>query len=217
MTGDSTELIVLGTTKVGESGIVVHTLSREYGRRGFLVRSGKKAGMALFLPMNVLEADVVETPKSDLWTIRNISLKEGLTSVRENLYKNTMTLFLAEVLFRTLREGMAEDGLYEWCIGSILALNAMESDFSNFPVRWLMELAGAMGFRPSFDDIAPFAKENLKEMKLLLNADFSESMLIPLNGATRNALCEELLQYLSYHTEYPVQVKSLSVLRELYK
>ncbi len=217
MTGDSTELIVLGTTKVGESGIVVHTLSREYGRRGFLVRSGKKAGMALFLPMNVLEADVVETPKSDLWTIRNISLKEGLTSVRENLYKNTMTLFLAEVLFRTLREGMAEDGLYEWCIGSLLALNAMESDFSNFPVRWLMELAGAMGFRPSFDDIAPFAKENLKEMKLLLNADFSESMLIPLNGATRNALCEELLQYLSYHTEYPVQIKSLSVLRELYK
>lgn len=217
MTGDSTELIVLGTTKVGESGIVVHTLSREYGRRGFMVRSGKKAGMALFLPMNVLEADVVENPKSDLWTIRNISLKEGLTSVRENLYKNTMTLFLAEVLFRTLREGMAEDGLYEWCIGSLLALNAMESDFSNFPVRWLMELAGAMGFRPGFDDIAPFAKENLKEMKLLLNADFSESMLIPLNGATRNALCEELLQYLSYHTEYPVQVKSLSVLRELYK
>ncbi len=217
MTGDSTELIVLGTTKVGERGIVVHTLSREYGRRGFLVRSGKKAGMALFLPMNVLEADVVETPKSDLWTIRNISLKEGLTSVRKNLYKNTMTLFLAEVLFRTLREGMAEDGLYEWCIGSLLALNAMESDFSNFPVRWLMELAGAMGFRPSFDDIAPFAKENLKEMKLLLNADFSESMLIPLNGATRNALCEELLQYLSYHTEYPVQIKSLSVLRELYK
>ena len=217
MTGDSTELIVLGTTKVGEIGIVVHTLSREYGRRGFMVRSGKKAGMALFLPMNVLEADVVENPKSELWTIRNISLKEGLTSVRENLYKNTMTLFLAEVLFRTLREGMAEDGLYDWCIGSLLALNAMESDFSNFPVRWLMELAGAMGFRPSFDDIAPFAKENLKEMKLLLNADFSESMLIPLNGATRNALCEELLQYLSYHTEYPVQIKSLSVLRELYK
>ena len=217
MTGDSTELIVLGTTKVGESAVVVHTLSREYGRRGFLVRSGKKAGMALFLPMNVLEAEVVENPKSDLWTIRNIGLKEGLTSVRGNLYKNTMTLFLAEVLFRTLREGMAEDGLYEWCIGSLLALNALESDFSNFPVRWLMELAGAMGFRPSFDDIAPFAKENLKEMKLLLNADFSESMLIPLNGATRNALCEELLQYLSYHTEYPVQVKSLSVLRELYK
>lgn len=217
MTGDSTELIVLGTTKVGESAVVVHTLSREYGRRGFLVRSGKKAGMTLFLPMNVLEAEVVENPKSELWAIRNIGLKEGLPSVRGNLYKNTMTLFLAEVLFRTLREGMAEDGLYEWCIGSLLALNALESDFSNFPVRWLMELAGAMGFRPSFDDIAPFAKENLKEMKLLLNADFSESMLIPLNGATRNALCEELLQYLSYHTEYPVQVKSLSVLRELYK
>ena len=64
MTGDSIELIVLATTPVGENAIVVHTLSREYGRRGFLLRPGKKAGMALFLPLNILEADVVESPSS---------------------------------------------------------------------------------------------------------------------------------------------------------
>ena len=40
----NTELIVLHTTKFGENSVVLHTLSREYGRRGFLVRGiGKKA------------------------------------------------------------------------------------------------------------------------------------------------------------------------------
>ena len=77
MTGDSIELIVLATTPVGENAVVVHTLSREYGRRGFMLRPGKKAGMALFLPLNILEADVVENPKSQLWSLRNILLKDG--------------------------------------------------------------------------------------------------------------------------------------------
>ncbi len=217
MTGDAVEFIVLTTTKVGENALVVHTLSREWGRRGFLVRSAKKTGTTLFLPLNILEADVVESSKSELWTLRNITLKDALEGIRGNLKKNTMTLFLSEVLFRTVRDGANEDGLYEWCVGSILTLNALEADFANFPVRFLLELAGALGFRPTFDDIAPFAGEHLNQMKALTAASFSESLLLPLSGAVRNALCEELLQYLSYHTEANIQVKSLAVLRELYR
>ncbi len=217
MTGDAVEFIVLTTTKVGENALVVHTLSREWGRRGFLVRSAKKTGTTLFLPLNILEADVVENSKSELWSLKNITLKDALEGIRGNLKKNTMTLFLSEVLFRTVRDGANEDGLYDWCVGSILTLNALEADFANFPVRFLLELAGALGFRPTFDDIAPFAGEHLSQMKALTTAGFSESLLLPLSGAVRNALCEELLQYLSYHTDANIQVKSLSVLRELYR
>ena len=54
---ENIEAIVLGHTKFGESSVVVHTLSEEYGRRGFLAHVGKKAGMALLLPMNILEMD----------------------------------------------------------------------------------------------------------------------------------------------------------------
>lgn len=213
----ATEFIVLATTKVGDNALVVHTLSREWGRRGFLVRSAKKTGTTLFLPLNILEADVVENSKSELWTLKNILLKDALPGIRGHLQKNTMTLFLSEVLLRTLRDGANEDGLFDWCVGSILTLNALEADFANYPVRFLLELSGALGFRPTFDDIAPFAKENLPQMKALLNASFTESMLLPMNGVTRNALCESLLQYLSYHTESNIQVKSLAVLRELYR
>ena len=214
---DNIELIVLGTTKVGENALVVHTLSREWGRRGFLVRSARKTGTALFLPLNILEADVVENSKSELWSLKGIVLKDALPGIRENLQKNSMTLFLAEVLFRTIREGVNEDGLYDWCVSSILTLNALEADYANYPVRFLLELSGALGFRPSFDDIAPFAGEHLPQMKALVTGSFTDCMLLPLNGAMRNALCEELLQYLSYHTDSKIQVKSLAVLRELYR
>jgi len=215
MTG-AIEFIVLATTKVGENGLVLHTLSREFGRRGFIVYPGKKASAALFLPLNILEADVVENPKSELWSLRGLHARDALSGIRGNLHKNTMTMFLSEVLFRTLRDGAVEDGLYEWCIGSILTLNALEADFSNFHIRFLLEFAGALGFRPTFQDIAPFTSEHAIEMRQMLQSSFSEAMLVPLSGSVRNSLCESVLHYLEYHTDQAIRIKSLAVLRELY-
>ena len=213
---ENIEAIVLGYTKFGENSVVVHTLSEEYGRRGFLVRIGKKAGMALLLPLNILEMDVVPNPKSTLWSARNLTARDPLNGIRGNLYKNTMSLFLSEVLLRTVRDGQAEDGLYPWCTRSILTLDTLEADFSNFHIRFLLELAGALGFRPSLEDIAPFAEKHLAQLKPFLTSTFTESMLIPLRGEDRNALCEDLLRYLEYHTESSIRVHSLAVLREVF-
>ncbi|MBR0052973.1 MAG: recombination protein O N-terminal domain-containing protein [Bacteroidales bacterium] len=213
---ESIEAIVLGYTKFGENSVVVHTLSEEYGRRGFLVRVGKKAGMALLLPMNILEMDIVPNPKSTLWSARNLTARDPLNGIRNNLYKNTMSLFLSEVLLRTVKDGQMEDGLFPWCLRSILTLDGLETDFSNFHIRFLLEFADALGFRPTFEDIAPFAEKHLKQLKPFLGTGFSESMLIPLRGEERNALCEDILRYLEYHTESAIRVQSLAVLREVF-
>ena len=222
----STELIILNTTKFRENQLVLHTLSRVHGRRSFLVRVGKQASMALFLPLNLLEGDVTENPKSNLWSVRNLTALHPLNGIRGNLYKNTMTLFMSEVLFRTLREGTFEEGLFDWCRSSVLTLDALESDFSNYPIRFLLELAAALGFSPTFEGIAPFAGSeaagatgafnHLRALKDFLGASFSESMLIPLTGADRNAIAEDLIHYLEFHTELPINIRSLKVLRELY-
>ena len=213
---ENIEAIVLGHTKFGENSVVVHTLSEAYGRRGFLVHVGKKAGMALLLPMNILEMDVVPNPKSTLWSARNLVAKDPLNGIRESLYKNTMSLFLSEVLLRTVKDGQMEDGLFPWCVRSVLTLDGLESDFSNFHIRFLLEFADALGFRPTFEDVAPFAEKHLQQLKPFLSAGFTESMLIPLRGEERNALCEDLLRYLEYHTESTIRVHSLAVLREVF-
>ena len=213
---ENIEAIVLGHTKFGENSAVVHTLSEAYGRRGFLVHVGKKAGMTLLLPMNILEMDVVPNPKSTLWSARNLVAKDPLNGIRGNLYKNAMSLFMSEVLLRAVKDGQAEEGLFPWCVRSILTLDGLGSDFSNFHIRFLLEFAGALGFSPTFDDIAPVADKHLTQLRPFLTAGFSESMLIPLRGEDRNALCEDLLRYLEYHTESSIQVRSLAVLREVF-
>lgn len=210
------ELIVLNVTKLGETSIVLHTISREYGRKGFVVKVSKKTSMSLFLPLNILEADVTESNKPGLWRAGAVIAKFPLSGIRSNIYKNTMTLFMSEVLYRTIKEGVNEDGLFDWCVKSILTLDALESDFSNFHIRFLLELAVALGFSPSAEDLAPFAGRYFPILKEFVSASFTESMLLPLNGETRNAIAEILLKYLSYHSESAINVQSLKVLRELY-
>ncbi|MEE0236161.1 MAG: DNA repair protein RecO [Bacteroidales bacterium] len=213
----NTGLIVLHTTKFGENSLVVHTLSREYGRRSFLVRGvGKKASMSLFLPLNILEADIQESNKSDLFTARNIVSRHPLLGIRNNIFKNSMTMFLSEVLYRVVKDGAAEQGLFEWCEKNILLLDSIQTDFSNFHIRFLLELTVALGFSPEAKDLAPFVGEHYPVTERFMTLSFAESMLIPLNGTVRNEIAEEILRYIEFHSESAVNVNSLKVLRELF-
>ena len=213
----NTELIVLHTTKFGENSIVLHTLSKEYGRRGFLVRGvGKRSMTSLFLPLTVLEADITESSKSKLFTARNLNAKYPLNGIRGNMFKNSMTLFMSEVLYRVVKEGGNEQGLYEWCEKSIQLLDSIESDFSNFHIRFLLELAIALGFSPEAQDLRPFTGDHYPIVERFIQGSFAESMLIPLSGQVRNEIAEEILRYIEHHTESSVNVNSLKVLRELF-
>ena len=210
------ELIVLNHTKIGDNSIVLHTLSAEYGRRGFLVRVSPKTAMALFLPLNILQAEVTENPKSDLWFARNFVSVSPLNGIRNSIHKNTMTLFMSEVLYRVVKDQTNEDGLADWLKGQILTLDALESDFANFHLMFLLNLCSALGFDPDTAGIAPFADIHLAQVETLLKRPFAEAMLMPLSGADRNAIAESILKYIEFHTESAVNVRSLAVLREIY-
>ena len=60
-----------------------------------------------------------------------------IIGIRENLFKNSMTMFMAEVLYRAIKDGANEEGLYEWCEKNILLLDSIQSDFSNFHIHFL--------------------------------------------------------------------------------
>ncbi|MBR5274387.1 MAG: recombination protein O N-terminal domain-containing protein [Bacteroidales bacterium] len=214
---NSTELIVLHTTKFGENSLVVHTLSRDYGRRSFLVKgAGKKSSMSLFLPLNVLEAEILETNKSTLFTARNLTAKHPLLGIRNSMFKNSMTMFMSEVLYRVVKDGAYEQGLFEWCEKDILLLDAIQTDFSNFHIRFLLELTVALGFSPESQDLIPFVGDHYPVVEKFMTLPFADSMLIPLNGPVRNEIAEDFLRYIEYHTESSVNVNSLKVLRELF-
>ena len=134
-----TRLIILNTTKVGERSLVLHALSPDWGRRSFIASVPKGGGMALFQPLNILDAEVTENPKSDLWRVHALSPRHPLTGLRTSAGKNAMTLFMSEVLYRTIHESAREDGLFEWCERSILTLDALQGDRVYMKKEYLQE------------------------------------------------------------------------------
>ena len=211
----ATELIVLHYTKFKDNSIVLHTLSREYGRRSFLVSVGKSAPTSLFVPLNILQAEVIESPRSSLWRAHAFNPVHQLTGLRNSMPKTTISLFISEVLYRVVHEDAYEDGLYEWCVSQILSLDALEGDYSNFHLRWLLELASALGFSPSIEDLMPFVGSDLTAVRTLLEGSFADAMLLPLNGVTRSRIAESLLKFFSFHTETDLHIRSLEVLAAL--
>jgi hypothetical protein len=98
----------------------------------------------------------------------------------------------------------------------ILLLDAMKTDFSNFHLRFLLELCIALGFSPQSSDLKPFVGDNYPLVEKIIHSDFARTMLIPLNGQTRNQLAEDILRYIEFHTESTLSINSLKVLRELF-
>lgn len=210
------EFIILGTTKVGEKSLVLHTLSAEYGRRSFIVSVSKSSSMALFLPLNILSGEVSDNHLSDLWRVSALRAEYPLSGIRSDVRKNTMTMFLSEVLFRCLRDGEYSVDLYDWCRHSILTLDALGEDFANFHLLWLLDLCSVLGFSPRLEDIMPFAEDHLEDIRQLLTLDRSSALLLPLSGARRSDIASILLEYLSFHLDTRLNIRSLAVLRELF-
>ncbi|HIS23454.1 MAG TPA: recombination protein O N-terminal domain-containing protein [Candidatus Cryptobacteroides intestinipullorum] len=213
---NSTEFILLHTTRYGDSSIILHTLSKEYGRKGFFVKNiSRRCVSSVFFPLAILEADIDDHVRSRMPNVRNVSLRYALNGIRNNLKKGAISVFVSEVLFRVVKEGMQDSALYDMCERNILLLDVMESDFSNFHLYFLMEFIIALGFSPAPEDLEPFMGEHLSLMSDFISLPFSEAMLVPMSGGIRSELAERLLKYIEFHIESPVNVNSLKVLKEL--
>lgn len=236
MKREITDIIVLHTTKFGDNSLIVHAVSPLYGRCGMIVKGfGKKGGrnpVSLFQPLNILEAVVDENPKSSLLSLREASMKHPYVSIRRDVLKNCISVFVCELLFRTLSEGSREDGLFEWVEEMALALDAMDGNFSNFHIYFIIGLCRILGFSPNdnFSENNPifyiataefsgggqsFSLENSLLLHRLLSGGFPECMALPLTGKSRYLFMEDMIRFLEYHIDKPVEIKSLEVLHEL--
>lgn len=211
----STEFIVLHSTPVGDNSVVVHTISSHYGRKSFFLRNASRK-TSLLLPLTIVEAEIVESSRSELYTISKMFSASNLIGIRNSMVKNAISMFMSEVLYRVIKDGCNEEGLYEWCHRNVLILNELNTGIGNFHIRFLLELTVVLGITPQSSMMQPFAADKIMLVTELMSCSFEESMLVPLNGRTRNELAEIILKYIEYYTESRVNVNSLKVLRELF-
>lgn len=144
------QIIVLHTIKHGDTGIVVQCYSSTAGRTALYFRGSSKKmnNAALLHKLNILDVVTYSNSSGSMPTIREVAMPYNLSSLRSNIYKSTMAIFLSELLGKAVRESEANPHLYSFISSSIQILEHTEDGVANFHIHFLTHLCKMLGFMP---------------------------------------------------------------------
>ena len=232
--------IVLGTLKYGEKGLIVHMLTDVCGRQSYMIQgirpTAKGSRAALLQPMFAVEFEGLQSPKMSMHRLKDLAPGIVLQSTPFDVRKSTMALFMAEVLYRLIRDNEMSHDLFDFAGASVLALDALDEGVANFHLWFLANLSRPLGFSPDNEYIegawldirdghfTPHAlmpsmalsPENARILHDMLECDVRYLGEIGLNRTERVTFLEAMLKYYAYHLDSIRSVESLRILQEVF-
>ncbi len=234
--------LVIHTIKYTDNSVISHIYTEGFGRQAFLIKGtrGKKssAKINLLQHLSILEMEVYIRQNRDLQRIKEIKLHDNYTSIPYNPTKNGIALFLAEILYRTLREQEQNLPLFSYLLNAFGIFDLKESGFANFHLLFLLGLSRHLGFFPrnncssanDYFDIenARFTRQKplhpgfvsppaSSYLHRLMNCSFEDMGEVKLNTSIRQVLLTGLLDYYRFHVAGMDKVKSFPVLSEVFR
>ena len=124
---EKTSGIVLHSIKYSDSATIVTIYTSQFGRVSYMVHGANKKKSvfrsAFLQPLSIVELDVVHLPGKDLQRVKDVRIAYPFTRVPFDPIKNSLALFLSEVLFRTLRQTEPDESLFLFLDNSIFNSN----------------------------------------------------------------------------------------------
>ena len=234
--------IVLHHFKYGDSGIIAQMYTEGFGRQSFIIKGarGKKnrTGIGFFQPLFVLNLEFYYKENKELHLVKEISSAKIFNHFPFDANKRVQVMFIAEILYKCLREEEKNEPLFNFLLNSIEYFDLCEEGSSNFHLTFLLKLTSFLGIAPEtiragdqsffdikegiFDSNIPlhfnFLDKAMASLMLkFLNSNYQEASNILLNHVERNSLLREILRFYTFH-HYPLgDLKSLSVLSDIYR
>lgn len=235
------EGIVLYTVKYSDKSDIVHVYTRQGGRMSFLlpVRRSRQSAVrqVLFQPLSILGIEADIRPRSSLHPIKETRASYVFRSLPYHPYKSAIALFVAEFLYRVVREEMPNELLYHYLASSIEWLDVCEKDFANFHLVFLMRLSRFLGLYPNLEDYSPCCyfdlldacfvsrppshgfyvlPEEASRIRTLARMNYDTMYLFRMTRADRNHCLDVICTYYRLHLPDFNELKSLPVLQELF-
>ncbi len=116
--------------------------------RGVRSSGGRGSKAALFQPMFAVEFEGLVSTKMQLHRFREVRSGLVLQSLPFDVRKSTIALFMAEVLYRLVKESEPNPNLFEFVWRSVEALDALGEGTANFHIWFLARLSRFLGFGP---------------------------------------------------------------------
>lgn len=237
-----TQALVLRAIKYGESRMIIDMFTRSNGRLSFVVTIPKsprsKIKKQYFQPLTLLDIEVDVRQRMQLQKLSDVRLSVPFTSIPFAADKLSISLFVAEFLYYALRAEQQNVPLFDYVVNSILWFDGEAAHYANFHLVFLMRMSRFLGFFPNLEhyqegdyfdlresqflSVPPLHRDFLEpdeaaKVQLMMRMDFATMRLFQLSHQERNRLLDVALTYYRLHlTDFP-ELRSLGVLRELYR
>ena len=144
--------IVLHTTRYGESSLVVHCYTEQFGRQSYMVKgirkSRKQNRSNLFQPLFILDFEVYHRETREIQLVKEVTRAMPLNSMPFHVIKSTQAIFIAEVLYRVVKEEEPNPMLAHFLVHAIQFLDALAEPSADFHIIFMFQLSRYLGFYP---------------------------------------------------------------------
>ncbi len=237
--------IVLRSIKYGETSLICNIFTEEYGLCTYMIkgiRSNQKKNLrsGLFQVSSLLDFVADHKPNRNLQHIREFQAAFIYKSIQEEIIKNSIATFSVELLQRLLPQEELMPELFDFAYRYFISLdNVATSNAANYPLFFIIQCGKHLGYNvlgnystqtPYLNSIEgtfsnqppmaglPLYDDDIIAIAQLIRIESIEELAsISMNSAMRNRLLDWYIQFLQHHTQHLSGLKSLEILRLIFR
>jgi len=222
--------------------VIVSILTELFGIQSYIVNgvrtSGKTSKSHFFQPSSILELQVYHNELKNLQRIKDIRWNVLYKNILSDVTKNSVALFMVELLQKSLKQPEANEDLFHFCEDAFLQLDISDAEITaNFPIYFSLQLVPFLGFRlqnnysdkrnifnvedGNFSEENPVASVSVSAetsyyiselLKVIHPRDLCE---IKMNRKIRSAILKIMESFYQWHIPEFGKMKTLTVLSEI--
>jgi DNA repair protein RecO (recombination protein O) len=237
--------IVLRTLKFNETSLIVHLYTQNYGKQVYLlkgVRKPNKSGISkgnIFIPGHQLNIVAQHQSNKQFQILKEYTPDFYNTNFVFDIKRQTVSLFIIEVLDKCATEPEANDDLYFFAEHLLQSIsNADDVTLSYLPIYFIIHLSRLLGFQiqntntemDTFLNLAegvfePVRLNNLafadaavsQLIKILNNAAIPDLQHLLHAGVIKKDALVNAIQFLKIHQPQLGQLKTPEVIQSIFK
>jgi DNA repair protein RecO (recombination protein O) len=232
--------IVFKLTDYSETSVVVQIFTEKFGLQSYLINGVKrpkaKIRMNSLQPLHLLDMIVYHKSSGNIQRVSELRHQPVFQTIPYDVVKSSVTMFLNEVLYKSVRQHEPDDVLFEFLFHAIEILDSLGGGLANFHLYFLLRLTRFLGFYPdqisastdSWFDLkngvysrqqpphALIIEPTLTAIWInILNSNFDNLQNLKISSSDRKVILEKIIMYYQLHVEGFGNIKSHEVLEEV--
>ncbi len=233
--------ILLRHVRYSDSSLIAHFYTREHGRLPVMVKgvSSRRGSVRLnyFQPLNIFNTELYYYENREIHNLKELSLAYIPKTIHGDIHRTTIAIFMGEIIYNIIREEDANPMLFDFIESSVISLDEAVQGVSNFHLWFLVAFTDYAGIGPThtgldncyfdmqtgqFTTRLPMHRDFLEPsgaaiLNRLLRMRADEVGSLRLTGEERSDLLTRLLRYYSLHLPGIREVRSLQVLKDIFR